>query len=155
MGLSGAQAVSAPGGAVRAPVSLLSLIQPIGWGTSGLGVCIRARVRGFEGPPTPSILLASCRGNVRGRRPYEEGTPCSQCPSGYRCENSLCGESGMGWRGRGGGGKVEPLSSAWTGEGPSGMRPPGEPRQARPVRVAKPALPSLRSHLDSLSFQVN
>lgn len=109
MGVSGAQALSAPWGAVRAPVSLLSLLQPMGRGTSGLGVCLRlARVRGFEGPPTPSILLASCRGNVRGRRPYEEGTPCSKCFPGYRCENSLCGESGTGWGGRVGEGGWSP-----------------------------------------------
>lgn len=42
--------------------------------------------------PSSSILSASCRGNVKGKRPYQEGTPCSQCPSGYRCENKLCGE---------------------------------------------------------------
>lgn len=29
-------------------------------------------------------------GNVKGQRPYQEGTPCSQCPSDYHCENSLC-----------------------------------------------------------------
>ncbi|XP_049999937.1 peptidase inhibitor 16 isoform X1 [Alexandromys fortis] len=32
----------------------------------------------------------SFRGNVKGRKPYQEGTPCSQCPVGYNCENSLC-----------------------------------------------------------------
>lgn len=29
-------------------------------------------------------------GNVKGRKPYQEGTPCSQCPPDYSCENSLC-----------------------------------------------------------------
>ena len=56
---------------------------------------MRDRVRvGWD--PAPSILLTSCRGNVKGQRPYQEGTPCSQCPLGYHCKNSLCGESGWG-----------------------------------------------------------
>lgn len=93
--------------------SLLSLAQQISreqvsrGGTSGLGVCTRDNsVRSWQGPPLPaSILLGSCRGNVKRQRPYQEGTPCSQCPSGYHCEISLCGESGMGWGERGKGGK--------------------------------------------------
>lgn len=38
---------------------------------------------------------------MKGRKPYQEGTPCSHCPLGYSCENSLCGEwqarAEMGW----------------------------------------------------------
>lgn len=59
------------------------------------------------------------RGNVKGQRPYQEGTPCSQCPSDYRCHDSLCGELGMGWEG----GR----------EGREGM-PPGLQSGARPRR---------------------
>lgn len=49
---------------------------------------------------------------------------------------------------------MEPLSSAWTGEGPSGMRPPGAlagpPHPGSQARVAL-----LAQHFDALSFQVN
>ncbi|XP_070275519.1 peptidase inhibitor 16 isoform X2 [Myotis yumanensis] len=48
----------------------------------------------LQGVEETNVHLLVCNyeppGNVRGRRPFEEGTPCSQCPSGYRCENSLC-----------------------------------------------------------------
>ncbi|KAM6182318.1 peptidase inhibitor 16 [Erethizon dorsatum] len=43
---------------------------------------------------TNNIHLLVCNyeppGNVKGQRPYREGTPCSQCPPGYSCENALC-----------------------------------------------------------------
>ncbi|XP_022310668.2 GLIPR1-like protein 1 [Crassostrea virginica] len=29
-------------------------------------------------------------GNFNNLRPYTAGTPCSQCPSGYTCNNQLC-----------------------------------------------------------------
>ncbi|XP_021571486.1 peptidase inhibitor 16 isoform X2 [Carlito syrichta] len=48
----------------------------------------------LQGVEETNIHLLVCNyeppGNVKGRRPYQEGTPCSQCPSGHRCENSLC-----------------------------------------------------------------
>ncbi|XP_048747935.2 GLIPR1-like protein 1 [Ostrea edulis] len=30
------------------------------------------------------------RGNMNGDRPYVNGSPCSQCPSGYTCNDKLC-----------------------------------------------------------------
>ncbi|XP_057553996.1 peptidase inhibitor 16 [Hippopotamus amphibius kiboko] len=48
----------------------------------------------LQGVEETNIYLLVCNyeppGNVKGQRPYQEGTPCSQCPLGYRCENSLC-----------------------------------------------------------------
>ncbi|KAF6365065.1 peptidase inhibitor 16 [Rhinolophus ferrumequinum] len=48
----------------------------------------------LQGVEETNIHLLVCNyeppGNVKGQRPYQEGTPCSQCPSGYHCENSLC-----------------------------------------------------------------
>ncbi|XP_054424704.1 peptidase inhibitor 16 isoform X2 [Pteronotus mesoamericanus] len=48
----------------------------------------------IQGIEETNIHLLVCNyeppGNVKGQRPYQEGTPCSQCPSGYSCENSLC-----------------------------------------------------------------
>ncbi|XP_006266257.2 peptidase inhibitor 16 isoform X1 [Alligator mississippiensis] len=29
-------------------------------------------------------------GNIRGRKPYREGSPCSLCPEDYKCINSMC-----------------------------------------------------------------
>ncbi|XP_052706706.1 GLIPR1-like protein 1 [Crassostrea angulata] len=29
-------------------------------------------------------------GNFNNARPYNQGTPCSGCPTGYSCENKLC-----------------------------------------------------------------
>lgn len=63
---------------------------------------------------------------MKGQRPYQEGTPCSQCPSDYRCENSLCGELGLGWGGTGKrrtGHQLDGLEApehACTGEGSAG-----------------------------------
>ncbi|KAJ8787549.1 hypothetical protein J1605_022864 [Eschrichtius robustus] len=49
----------------------------------------------LQGVEETNIHLLVCNyeppGNVKGQRPYQEGTPCSQCPLGYHCENSLCG----------------------------------------------------------------
>ncbi|XP_051710758.1 peptidase inhibitor 16 [Oryctolagus cuniculus] len=48
----------------------------------------------LQGVEETNIQLLVCNyeppGNVKGKRPYQEGPPCSQCPSGYRCEDSLC-----------------------------------------------------------------
>ncbi|XP_012502072.1 PREDICTED: peptidase inhibitor 16 isoform X2 [Propithecus coquereli] len=48
----------------------------------------------LQGVEETNIQLLVCNyeppGNVKGKRPYREGTPCSQCPPDYRCENSLC-----------------------------------------------------------------
>ncbi|KAL2791747.1 peptidase inhibitor 16 precursor [Daubentonia madagascariensis] len=48
----------------------------------------------LQGVEETNIQLLVCNyeppGNVKGKRPYQEGTPCSQCPPDYRCENSLC-----------------------------------------------------------------
>ncbi|XP_058519840.1 peptidase inhibitor 16 isoform X2 [Ochotona princeps] len=63
----------------------------------------------LEGVKEINIQILVCNyeppGNVKGKRPYQEGTPCSQCPSGYRCEDKLCGASekhSMKWRMNGG-----------------------------------------------------
>uniref|UniRef100_A0A8C2S641 Peptidase inhibitor 16 n=1 Tax=Capra hircus TaxID=9925 RepID=A0A8C2S641_CAPHI len=48
----------------------------------------------LQGVEETDIHLLVCNyeppGNVKGQRPYQEGTPCSQCPLGYHCKNSLC-----------------------------------------------------------------
>ncbi|XP_011800706.1 PREDICTED: peptidase inhibitor 16 isoform X2 [Colobus angolensis palliatus] len=48
----------------------------------------------LQGVEETNIELLVCNyeppGNVKGKRPYQEGTPCSQCPSGYGCKNYLC-----------------------------------------------------------------
>lgn len=48
----------------------------------------------LQGVEEANIHLLVCNyeppGNVKGRKPYQEGTPCSQCPVGYSCVNSLC-----------------------------------------------------------------
>ncbi|XP_013206605.1 peptidase inhibitor 16 [Microtus ochrogaster] len=48
----------------------------------------------LHGVEEANIHLLVCNyeppGNVKGRKPYQEGTPCSQCPVGYNCKNSLC-----------------------------------------------------------------
>ncbi|MEJ1288045.1 FYVE RhoGEF and PH domain containing 2 [Cricetulus griseus] len=51
----------------------------------GLPLGTGKKVRTF-----PCSKAFSFRGNVKGRKPYQEGTPCSQCPLGYSCENFLC-----------------------------------------------------------------
>ena len=113
--------------------------------------------------PTPSILLASCRGNVKGQRPYQEGTPCSQCPLGYHCKNSLCGESGWCvWGAWHWGRKVRQGDTHWMVW--SLLRPQSScvghgrnPQQPQCIQVPKPtwpALPSLHTHFGTLAFQV-
>ncbi|XP_021489107.1 peptidase inhibitor 16 [Meriones unguiculatus] len=48
----------------------------------------------LQGVEEANVHLLVCNyeppGNVKGRKPYQEGTPCSQCPLGYSCANSLC-----------------------------------------------------------------
>uniref|UniRef100_A0A8C3W5X3 Peptidase inhibitor 16 n=1 Tax=Catagonus wagneri TaxID=51154 RepID=A0A8C3W5X3_9CETA len=57
----------------------------------GCGSHLCEKLQGIE---EANIHLLVCNyeppGNMKGQRPYQEGTPCSQCPSGYRCKNSLC-----------------------------------------------------------------
>ncbi|XP_045397817.1 peptidase inhibitor 16 isoform X1 [Lemur catta] len=48
----------------------------------------------LQGVEETNIQLLVCNyeppGNVKGKRPYQEGPPCSQCPPDHSCENSLC-----------------------------------------------------------------
>lgn len=57
----------------------------------GCGTHFCEKLKGVE---VTDIQLLVCNyeppGNVKGQKPYQEGTPCSQCPSGYHCKNSLC-----------------------------------------------------------------
>ncbi|XP_074833818.1 peptidase inhibitor 16 [Carettochelys insculpta] len=48
----------------------------------------------LHGVEDPDLYLLVCNydppGNVRGRKPYTEGPPCSKCPEDYTCRNSIC-----------------------------------------------------------------
>uniref|UniRef100_A0A8C8S0R0 Peptidase inhibitor 16 n=1 Tax=Pelusios castaneus TaxID=367368 RepID=A0A8C8S0R0_9SAUR len=59
----------------------------------GCGVQFCKTLHGVE---EQDLYLLVCNydppGNVRGRKPYKEGPPCSKCPEGYACRNSLCGK---------------------------------------------------------------
>ena len=35
-------------------------------------------------------IIFHASGNMNGNRPYIKGSSCSQCPSGYTCNNGLC-----------------------------------------------------------------
>ena len=40
-----------------------------------------------------NVYVCLFRGNIRGERPYEQGTPCSRCPSNKpSCEANLCAQ---------------------------------------------------------------
>ena len=40
-----------------------------------------------------NVCVCLFRGNIRGERPYEQGTPCSRCPSNKpSCEANLCAQ---------------------------------------------------------------
>ncbi|NXM28766.1 PI16 inhibitor, partial [Oxyruncus cristatus] len=48
----------------------------------------------IEGIETENMHLLVCNyypaGNVKGKKPYWEGPPCSQCPEGTDCVDNLC-----------------------------------------------------------------
>ncbi|NWU80325.1 PI16 inhibitor, partial [Onychorhynchus coronatus] len=50
----------------------------------------------IEGIETENMHLLVCNyyppGNVKGKKPYWEGPPCSQCPEGTVCVDNLCGD---------------------------------------------------------------
>ncbi|NWT02312.1 PI16 inhibitor, partial [Mionectes macconnelli] len=50
----------------------------------------------IEGIETENMHLLVCNyypaGNVKGKKPYWEGSPCSQCPEGTVCVDNLCGD---------------------------------------------------------------
>ncbi|KFV89607.1 Peptidase inhibitor 16, partial [Fulmarus glacialis] len=59
----------------------------------GCGAKFCEKIDGIE---TEDMYLLVCNyyppGNMKGRKPYKEGPPCSQCPEGRVCVNSLCGK---------------------------------------------------------------
>ncbi|NWS74422.1 PI16 inhibitor, partial [Crotophaga sulcirostris] len=57
----------------------------------GCGAQFCEKIDGIE---AEGMYLLVCNyyppGNVKGRKPYQEGPPCSQCPEGSVCVGSLC-----------------------------------------------------------------
>ncbi|XP_010131458.1 PREDICTED: peptidase inhibitor 16, partial [Buceros rhinoceros silvestris] len=57
----------------------------------GCGATFCEKIDGIE---TENMYLLVCNyyppGNMKGRKPYQEGPSCSQCPEGRVCVNSLC-----------------------------------------------------------------
>lgn len=39
-------------------------------------------------------MVFSHRGNFNNARPYQQGTPCTQCPTGYSCEINFVSNTG-------------------------------------------------------------
>ncbi|KAJ1138931.1 hypothetical protein NDU88_005310 [Pleurodeles waltl] len=64
------------------------------WATSNRVGCGDNFCEKVEGIEEPNVSLLVCNyeppGNVRGRKPYTEGPPCSKCPANHRCVNLLC-----------------------------------------------------------------
>lgn len=64
------------------------------WGKTERIGCGSHFCEALQGVEETNIHLLVCNyeppGNVKGQRPYREGTPCSQCPPNYRCQNALC-----------------------------------------------------------------
>ncbi|XP_067387638.1 peptidase inhibitor 16 [Emydura macquarii macquarii] len=64
------------------------------WANSERVGCGMQFCKTLHGAEEPDLYLLVCNydppGNVRGRKPYKEGPPCSKCPEGYTCRNSLC-----------------------------------------------------------------
>uniref|UniRef100_A0A8C3RY70 Peptidase inhibitor 16 n=1 Tax=Chelydra serpentina TaxID=8475 RepID=A0A8C3RY70_CHESE len=65
------------------------------WANSERVGCGMQFCKTLHGVEDPDLYLLVCNydppGNVRGRKPYKEGSPCSKCPEGYMCRNSICG----------------------------------------------------------------
>ncbi|CAM4685304.1 peptidase inhibitor 16 isoform X1 [Caretta caretta] len=64
------------------------------WANSERVGCGMQFCKTLHGVEDPDLYLLVCNydppGNVRGRKPYKEGPPCSKCPEGYTCRNSIC-----------------------------------------------------------------
>ncbi|TFJ99843.1 Protein CNPPD1 [Platysternon megacephalum] len=64
------------------------------WANSERVGCGMQFCKTMHGVEEPDLYLLVCNydppGNVRGRKPYKEGPPCSKCPEGYTCRNSIC-----------------------------------------------------------------
>ncbi|NWR61458.1 PI16 inhibitor, partial [Bucorvus abyssinicus] len=63
----------------------------------GCGATFCEKIDGIE---TENMYLLVCNyyppGNMKGRKPYQVGPSCSQCPEGRVCVNSLCVEAATG-----------------------------------------------------------
>uniref|UniRef100_A0A674J4E1 Peptidase inhibitor 16 n=1 Tax=Terrapene triunguis TaxID=2587831 RepID=A0A674J4E1_9SAUR len=63
------------------------------WANSERIGCGMQFCKTLHGVEEPDLYLLVCNydppGNVRGRKPYKEGPPCSMCPEGYTCRNSI------------------------------------------------------------------
>uniref|UniRef100_A0A8C0GLD5 Peptidase inhibitor 16 n=1 Tax=Chelonoidis abingdonii TaxID=106734 RepID=A0A8C0GLD5_CHEAB len=68
------------------------------WANSERIGCGMQFCKTLHGVEEPDLYLLVCNydppGNVRGRKPYKEGPPCSKCPEGYTCRNSICERGG-------------------------------------------------------------
>ncbi|XP_069113964.1 peptidase inhibitor 16-like [Argopecten irradians] len=66
----------------------------VAWASSEYLGCGAKKCSSLEGLSWSNAVIVVCNygngGNFRGYRPYNEGTSCSQCPSGTTCENGLC-----------------------------------------------------------------
>ncbi|XP_037741239.1 peptidase inhibitor 16 isoform X1 [Chelonia mydas] len=64
------------------------------WANSERVGCGMQFCKTLHGVEDSDLYLLVCNydppGNVRGRKPYKEGPPCSKCPEGYTCRNSIC-----------------------------------------------------------------
>ncbi|XP_078313034.1 GLIPR1-like protein 1 [Crassostrea virginica] len=65
----------------------------VAWAETEYVGCAIAYCKPLEGKK-PEAYYYVCnygeRGNMNGNRPYIKGSSCSQCPSGYTCNNGLC-----------------------------------------------------------------
>ncbi|XP_078312679.1 GLIPR1-like protein 1 [Crassostrea virginica] len=64
------------------------------WAETEYVGCAVAYCTPLQGFSWPSAYYYVCNygigGNFNGNRPYIKGSSCSQCPSGYTCNNGLC-----------------------------------------------------------------
>uniref|UniRef100_A0A4W3GHP1 SCP domain-containing protein n=1 Tax=Callorhinchus milii TaxID=7868 RepID=A0A4W3GHP1_CALMI len=60
--------------------------------TSQLGCATKFCPTLKNGGKKLNIVVCNYRppGNLKGSGPYKQGPSCSECPSGYTCENKLC-----------------------------------------------------------------